>query len=470
MMARHFVRLSTGVLGAAGLAVVITVGPRVDVRLWLPDLLVGWAFLVAGLVVAQRHDGRRQGLLSSAVGVAWFVADLGLGAATLYVAALVHVALAMPRGRLGTMSARAVTGLAYLAVPLSGHIAGEAVTLGLAALLLGLASVTTGPRRLLCALVGGLLGINLVAHVVAPREADPALLLAYELCLIGFAGLLPSLQASSARGSEITDLVVALGPEDALADLVRRDPKLLQDPAFPSAVAAAERIRASHAELTGHLTEQLAELAQSRKRLVSTEDSERARLEERLQRGPLGRLDRIAAHLSAVTSTDPQARIAVERARDQLRLARMDLTQIARGLYPAAVADGNLESALHDVAARSPIHVELHLDTARIEPDLAATIYFVCNEAVANAFKHSSAQRIVIVVRRAGPGMIPGVEVEVVDDGHGGARPDRGTGLRGLADRVQIAGGTFDVGDVLPGGTRVSAFLPDIIPRLSGGA
>lgn len=449
-----------GVAAAAG-AGAASAWPVAEVRFWLPDLLVGWAFLASGLLVALRTLGQRQGLLIGVVGVSWFLADVGLASPFIYGAVLTHAAIAMPRGRIGTIVGRLATGLGYLFVALLDRLGSQVVTGVLAITLLVVAGLSTGARRVACSLVGGLLGVNLLAHLVAPRETDEALLLAYELCLVGLACGLALIQQSSTRGHDITDVVVELGPQDALADLVRRDPAIRDDPAFASALAAAQRIRSANEALTWQLRESVDEVAASRLRLVATEDSERALLEERLQHGPLGRLDRIAATLATATSTDPGSAARLQRARDQLNAARLDLERIAWGLYPAAVADGSLESALHDISAASPVPVEIDLRVDRVEPDLAATVYFLCSEAVTNAIRHAGASRIAIAVRRGSDRSgHPRLVVEVEDDGHGGAVPGDGTGLRGMADRVQMGGGTLVIHSPAGHGTRVTASFP----------
>jgi signal transduction histidine kinase len=174
-------------------------------------------------------------------------------------------------------------------------------------------------------------------------------------------------------------------------------------------------------------------------------------------------LDRVTAHLASQSSEVAEAQDRLSAARSQLAEARADLLRIARGLYPGAIADGSLESALHSIAASSPIPVELDLRVPRVEPDTAAVVYFVCSEAVANAARHSEATRVAILVERRLSGAAGDdveVVVEVSDDGIGGADTARGSGLRGLADRVSIAGGVLTVSSG-SSGTRLVARLPD---------
>ena len=287
------------------------------------------------------------------------------------------------------------------------------------------------------------------------------MLLLDEVGLVVVAALLASIFVRSASRSDVMDLVVEMGPRDALADLARRDPTVHEDPALRAAVAAADRLRAANAQLTRELEGQIAAVDASRRRLLAAQDEEREELEDRLRHGPAGRLDKVAADLAGQTSDVPEAVDRLVAARGQVSAARADLSRIARGLYPAAIADGSLESALHSIAASSPIPVRLDLRVARVGPHAAAVVYFVCAEAVVNAARHSQAHRIDVRVERLPvDGSAAEVVVEVVDDGIGGAAQGRGSGLQGLADRVGIAGGTLSLSSG-PSGTRIQARVPD---------
>ena len=226
------------------------------------------------------------------------------------------------------------------------------------------------------------------------------MLLLYETGLVVVATVLAVVHARASSLSDVTDLVVEMGPRDALAELTRSDPTVQEDPALQAAVAAADRIRAANARLTRELEDQIAAVDASRRRLLAAQDEERAGLEDRLRRGPAGRLDKVAADLSGQTSSQPEAVARLDAARDQVTAARADLSRIARGLYPAAIADGSLESALHSIAASSPIPVDLDLRVTHVGPDAAAVVYFVCSEAVVNAARHAMANRVTILVER----------------------------------------------------------------------
>jgi signal transduction histidine kinase len=144
--------------------------------------------------------------------------------------------------------------------------------------------------------------------------------------------------------------------------------------------------------------------------------------------------------------------IAAENALDQLRLARRELDTIARGLHPWE-SSGDLETALVALAARAPIPVSVTVEAQPERREIASAIYYVCSEAVANAVKHSSADHIEIELTLRGGALV----VSVTDDGHGGADPNKGTGLGGLADRVAGLGGELVVESQRGAGTGLTA-------------
>jgi signal transduction histidine kinase len=454
------------------LAALVAVGGLVAVRpgarpatSWVPELIVGLAYVASGIIVALA-DGRREGALIGAVAVAWWSFHLAPGARFVYVAVLVHAALAMPRGALTRRYDRIVVTVAYVATILLAVVPHRLSTVSWVALALtvaiAIAAATTGSaRRVSSLLVTGLLAVNAAAHLVTGGTSDTVLLAVYEVGLCAVALGLAGAYSSWRRRPDVTDLVVELGPADALADLARRDPSIRDDPAFLAAVAAGDRLLAANAELRDELGLRISDLLSSRRRLVAAEDSERAALEERLQQGPAGRLAHIAARLASVSSTRPPAADALARARTLAISARSDLTGIARGLYPAAVVDGSLESALHDLATSSPIPVELDLQVTRVDPRAAANVYFVCAESVANAVKHSTARRVAISIRRRVSLTASDIIVTIVDDGRGGAAFATGTGLVGLADRLAAVGGTFNLSSPTGAGTRITVTVPE---------
>jgi signal transduction histidine kinase len=136
--------------------------------------------------------------------------------------------------------------------------------------------------------------------------------------------------------------------------------------------------------------------------------------------------------------------------------ARRQIEDLGRGLLPAAVTRGDLRTALMELAASSPVPVDIRLEVRGLPSTTAATLWFVVTEAVANAAKHSDAHRVSVALTNSNsrPGI---VTVEVIDDGSGGADPS-GAGLRGLADRVEALGGTLEI-DSNSAGTTIRATI-----------
>ena len=121
--------------------------------------------------------------------------------------------------------------------------------------------------------------------------------------------------------------------------------------------------------------------------------------------------------------------------------AAADLGDLALGLHPRALAEGGLCAALEVLVQGTPCRVLLKVDVQGIPADLEPTIYYLCAEALANVTKHAGATEARVEVSSRGDLVL----VEVTDDGAGGADPSSGTGLQGLADRVQAVGGTLQV-------------------------
>jgi signal transduction histidine kinase len=242
-----------------------------------------------------------------------------------------------------------------------------------------------------------------------------------------------------------------------LAVLVH-DPAVLGDPGLVEAVSAAARLAAANVRLQAEVRAQLAEIGASRRRLLAAGDDERGRLERRLWDGTHQRLGKVAEalerarrQLAAKGVPEPLARAEV-----QLTRAQEELRRLARGLHPQELAEDGLADALAALAQDAPVPVELAVSVSGAAPETAACAYFVCAEALANVAKYASASQATVSVRSD----TRGIRVEVEDDGVGGADPACGTGLQGLADRVETLGGTLTV-DSPPGrGTRVAAMIP----------
>jgi signal transduction histidine kinase len=146
----------------------------------------------------------------------------------------------------------------------------------------------------------------------------------------------------------------------------------------------------------------------------------------------------------------------VSLAEKQLARTLEDVRDLAHGLHPPGLAEGGLGSALASLASNSPVPVELRVEDVAAPDEIGTAAYFVCSEALANVIKCAGASRAMISVRRVRQRL----EVVIEDDGVGGADPTRGSGLRGLSDRVETLGGTLVIDSPHGHGTRVVASLP----------
>jgi PAS domain S-box-containing protein len=202
------------------------------------------------------------------------------------------------------------------------------------------------------------------------------------------------------------------------------------------------------------------ELAASRMRIVEASDAERRRLERNLHDGAQQRL--VATSLTVRMAArrakdDPALRAMLDGAGDELVLALEELRELARGLHPAVLSDHGLCAAVEAVAERAPlpVTVDVPLDE-RLPETVEAAAYFVVCEALTNVAKYAHASEARVRVERSDGH----ATVEVVDDGVGGADERGGSGLRGLADRVEALGGRLLVTSPAGEGTAVRAKLP----------
>jgi len=236
------------------------------------------------------------------------------------------------------------------------------------------------------------------------------------------------------------------------------DPAVLDDPRLRGAVSSAARLAAANARLQAEVRAQVAELRESRRRIVEAGDEERRRLEWRLREGAERRLERLAEHLrrTRLTARSTAATARIDRTETQLARTLEELRRLAHGLHPRGLTEAGLAGALASLAEQAPVPVEVVAPAARLPADVEVVAYFLCSEALANISKHASASRVSISVT-SNDGR---VRIEIEDDGRGGADPARGTGLRGLADRVEALGGALYVESPTGAGTRLAAEIP----------
>ena len=204
-----------------------------------------------------------------------------------------------------------------------------------------------------------------------------------------------------------------------------------------------------------------AELRNSRARIVKAGDDERRRLERNLHDGAQQRLVSLSLSLRLARSQfkrDPgSADRILEAAGEELSEALAELRELARGIHPAILTDRGLRPALEALAGRSSVAVDL-LETpeVRLPAQVEAAAYYVAAEALTNVSRYAEARSATVRVMHEGDTAV----IEVVDDGVGGADPGLGTGLRGLADRVDALDGRLVVESPIGGGTTVRAVIP----------
>jgi PAS domain S-box-containing protein len=203
-----------------------------------------------------------------------------------------------------------------------------------------------------------------------------------------------------------------------------------------------------------------ADLIASRARLVKAGDEQRRKLERNLHDGAQQRLVSVALKLRvahARLGTDPDvASSLIEDAARELDAGLAELRETARGLHPAILTEHGLRAALDALARRLAIDVAVDAPEERLPEHVEATAYYIVSEALTNVVKHAKAGSARISVRRDGALL----RCEVCDDGRGGADASRGTGILGLRDRAEAAGGTLAVASPGGGGTTVTATLP----------
>jgi signal transduction histidine kinase len=249
--------------------------------------------------------------------------------------------------------------------------------------------------------------------------------------------------------------------DGARVGAIIHDPTVLEDPDLLEAVGAAAALALRREQLEHELRAKVQELEQSRARMIRFGLAERRRLERDLHDGAQQRLVSLALDLrlarELVSQNPSQAEKVLDGAADELGQALEELRELARGIHPALLSDRGLDPAVETLARRAPVPVEVEAQLGdRVPEPIELAAYFVVSEALTNVVKYANASQARVRVERVNGRVV----VEVADDGVGGAEPGRGSGLRGLADRIAALGGNFEV-DSAPGvGTTIRASIP----------
>lgn len=238
------------------------------------------------------------------------------------------------------------------------------------------------------------------------------------------------------------------------------DPALLDEPELLDGVEAAAGIALENGRLNAELRARLEELRGSRARIVEAAQNERQLLERNLHDGAQQRLIALSLNLSLLkgrVNGTPEVRAGIDQARREVAASLAELREISSGLHPAVVSGHGLPVALEQLAARAPVPVELAIEVkGRLPEPLEVAAYYVVSESLVNIAKHAQAKTARVEIVKEQSELV----LEIVDDGIGGADSERGTGLRGLADRVESLDGRLRVWTPRGGGTRVRAEIP----------
>jgi signal transduction histidine kinase len=307
--------------------------------------------------------------------------------------------------------------------------------------------------------LGGHVAPGALRAALARALRDPSLTVAYWL-------------PDGERFVDADGLAVTLpdGPERAVTEVQREgrriaalvhDPALADEPELVASAGAAAALALENERLQAELRARLEDLRASRARIVEAAQDERRRIERDLHDGTQQRLVSIAMTLGLADSKlerDPAAvRPLLDEARAELSNSLRELRELSQGIHPGILTERGLPAALEDLAYRARLPLELDVGLSERLPDrVEAAAYYVVSEALTNIAKHAQASAVRIRVQRTDGRAV----VEIADDGVGGADGARGSGLRGLADRVDALGGRLRVESPPGRGTVVHAEIP----------
>lgn len=482
------------------------------------DLIAGEAMLVCGALAWLLPRDRRVGALMAVTSVAWFAGDVWPDLVYAHRGPLVHLLLSYPDGRLTSRPAAAVTAAAYVDGLVFGVGDEDVLTVAVAAAVIAAAlwryrSAGGAERRARLAALLAVTGLAAVLGVaalarLAGADAGRTALWTYDAAVALVAvGLLADLRSGRWSRAAVTNLVLDLGalerPGSLRARLARTlgDPRLLlgyrlptgdyvdeegrpltlppassdntvitieddgepiaalvhdaavpHDPELVDAIPSVARLAVTNARMQGEARAVMREVELSSRRIVGASDAQCRRLQQELRDGAELRLAEAEARLvRLVAEHEPLG----ELMRD-LRAAREDLRRFAQGLHPDALTAAGLRPALCELAARSAVPATVAMRDARFPAEVEDAAYFLCSEALTNVAKHARASTVRIRVAGDHGRMV----VTVEDDGAGGADPVRGSGLRGLADRIEALGGRLGIESPSGAGTRLVAQIP----------
>jgi signal transduction histidine kinase len=474
-------------IGVAGVALILTSDHAENKGLVTALVLgSGWSFAFTGLYAWVRRPGNAIGPLMTAAGFTWFfqaltasnnvwIFAIGILGQTLPFAILIHLLVSFPSGQLQTRLQSVAVGLAYL---------------------------TTGPLQIVWALftdptvqsdcdgcpenpvlIDGAEGVAEAVNAVQVVAGSASIAIAIGL-------LYRNWRRSSATERRVLTPVLATGGtaftillgqlivgELGASEAFKQVTFIVSVAIFAclpfafllgllrSRIGRAEEVSsaltAENEQLTVELEAKVEELRASRHRIVEAGYAERRRVERDLHDGAQQRLMALTMTLrlarDKLDSDQGSAADLLDEAMAELSAATAELREFARGIHPVVLSDRGLGAALTGLAERSPVPVEIAAEPGeRLPTPVESAAYFVVAESLTNVARYAGAELATVrVERRDGT-----LEVEVSDDGGGGADPDTGSGLRGLADRVAALDGSFAVHSPVGKGITVEARIP----------
>jgi signal transduction histidine kinase len=448
------------VAGLAVAALQLSSDHRDPVAVWVVFApAVCWSFVPTGLYAWRHRPESRIGTLMVALGFAWLLfclqaADdpviyaIGVVTGGLWGSLFLHIGLSFPTGRLPMAYDRALVRAGYVIFPLAF----------VPALLFDATPEPGGPENVL-----------LIAN--EPRAVDVLMALAALSYVVLFVLVLRrAVRRWRATGAferlQVTPVYVFSLLTFALVTIAQAGagdaawwPAFISTALMPLAYLAG-LLRSHVSHLDAELQARIDELRESRARVVEASDAARRQLERDLHDGAQSRLVALALLLrSARMKADAGGEVAdlLDRSIAELQTSLAELRDLARGIHPAVLTERGLEPALASLAGRAPVPVTLNAPSGdRLPEPVESAAYFVASEGLANVAKYSRATQAAVTLAR-GPGH---VTVEVTDDGVGGADFGRGSGLRGLEDRVAALDGSLELISPPGRGTRLRAQIP----------
>jgi len=422
--------------------------------------LIGLNFIATGLYASRRRPESRIGVLMVLLGFAWFALRLeasnsavvhtaGEVLGGLFGGVFLHLGLSFPTGRLRDGLDRAIVAVGYVVFVLAlvpMRLFATSADLECTDCPENLLLVERDPSLADAAETGGAVALAVLFAVVLARA----------LKHWRDAGVFERVQLTPVY---VCSLLTFLLVTADLAGL---------DGAWWAAVGSTALLpfaylwgllRSHVVHLDAQLRDRLEELRASRARLVEAGDAERRRLERDLHDGAQSRLVAVSLLLRNARrrTDDDELGAMLDRALDELGRGIDELRELAHGIHPAVLTDHGLEPALQALVSRTPVPVSVEADAGeRLPPPVESAAYFVVSEALTNVAKYARASQAAVTVRREDGHLT----VAVSDDGVGGADVSRGSGLRGLADRVAALDGRLSLESPPGRGTRLVARIP----------